>query len=221
MLNIIQYTSDTGMFTAFSDQQNKIVLFTHKRRTETEPKPWPKNCTVGYLYCCTPNGLVSHHFCIFSCWLIIPQHTCLITWYLPSCSSELGGNPNPNTWQHLIWNLRYFLIQEKLSMCFLSAENFTAQTWSDRGRWLCVCVWRAPVCWLTGDFCGLTHGSDPVLLFLMAVWAEVVCSGPSVLRLHARNKRSLQLPILILLFLWAHLQAQTRQREANCISSRE
>jgi len=86
---IIQYTSDTGMFTVFVDKQNKerileefFFLFTHKIRTETEPKPWPKkrftDSTVSYLYRCNPNLLPTvlqefsvpmatvHHSCVCS-----------------------------------------------------------------------------------------------------------------------------------------------------------
>jgi len=56
------------MFTVLADKKNKaiilgekeIVLFAHKTRRKTEPKPWPKNRgtdrTVGYLYRCTPSG---------------------------------------------------------------------------------------------------------------------------------------------------------------------
>ena len=65
--HIIQYTSDTGMFTIFADKQNEerilgeknYFLFaqnTYRNWNETEPKPWPKNQgTVSYLYRRTPN----------------------------------------------------------------------------------------------------------------------------------------------------------------------
>jgi len=62
---IIQYTNYTGIcLQFFADKQTSfweknVVLFTHKTRTETEPKPLPKNqgtdSTVGYLYRCTPS----------------------------------------------------------------------------------------------------------------------------------------------------------------------
>ena len=77
------------MFTVFVDKQNKerileefFFLFTHKIRTETEPKPWPKkrftDSTVSYLYRCNPNLLPTvlqefsvpmatvHHSCVCS-----------------------------------------------------------------------------------------------------------------------------------------------------------
>jgi len=47
---IIQYTSDTGMFTVFTDKQKKERIL-----GENWPKDQGTDRTVGYLYRCTPN----------------------------------------------------------------------------------------------------------------------------------------------------------------------